>query len=185
MESEEKTARRQEALHFLNERTNYETFRVIPYQEMAAGFDRFRKTARSLELLTPPFPIIHVAGTKGKGSVALMLERILREEGLVTGLFTSPHLEKVEERFAINGQPVDSDDFTDGILELKKCLDGTSCANTIYNPTYNSACSIETTCENSANPSPPRRDWTFFEISVLLALLLFRIKGFEAAILET
>ena len=51
----------------------------------------------------PRLSVIHVAGTKGKGSTCAMVERILRESGYRTGLYTSPHLVDVRERIRING----------------------------------------------------------------------------------
>ena len=56
-------------------------------------------------------PMIHVAGTKGKGSTAAMAEAVLRAGGLRTGLFTSPHLISPVERFRIDGQSVDDDEY--------------------------------------------------------------------------
>jgi dihydrofolate synthase/folylpolyglutamate synthase len=53
------------------------------------------------------FPSILVVGTNGKGSTAAMLDALLRAHGLNTGLFTSPHLLRVEERVRLNGAPVD------------------------------------------------------------------------------
>ena len=50
--------------------------------------------------------IVHVAGSKGKGSTAAMLAAVLRRAGYRTGLFTSPHLCRVEERFQVDGAPV-------------------------------------------------------------------------------
>ena len=50
--------------------------------------------------------IIHVAGTKGKGSTCSFAESMLRRSGLKTGLFTSPHMVQVRERIRINGKPV-------------------------------------------------------------------------------
>ena len=47
--------------------------------------------------------MVHVAGTKGKGSTCAMVESILRHSGYTTGLFTSPHLIDVRERIRING----------------------------------------------------------------------------------
>lgn len=60
-------------------------------------------------------PSVHVAGTNGKGSVAAMLESILRfsgrAAGLVTGLYTSPHLERINERIRVAGEPIADADF--------------------------------------------------------------------------
>jgi folylpolyglutamate synthase len=55
--------------------------------------------------------VIHVSGTKGKGSVCAMVESILRHSSLKTGLFTSPHLVEVRERIRINGYPLPHDLF--------------------------------------------------------------------------
>jgi len=55
--------------------------------------------------------VIHVAGTKGKGSTCAMVERILIEKGTRVGTFTSPHLVDVRERFRIDGEPVDEETF--------------------------------------------------------------------------
>eukprot|EP01138_Halocafeteria_seosinensis_P005745 gb/GECG01005873.1/.p1 GENE.gb/GECG01005873.1/~~gb/GECG01005873.1/.p1 ORF type:complete len:546 (+),score=60.21 gb/GECG01005873.1/:1-1638(+) len=55
--------------------------------------------------------IVHIAGTKGKGSTAAMCESIFRHAGLSTGLFTSPHLVDVRERFRLNGKPVSEEKY--------------------------------------------------------------------------
>ncbi len=56
-------------------------------------------------------PCAHIAGTNGKGSTAAMLESILRAAGLRTGLYTSPHLERVNERIRIKGENISDQDF--------------------------------------------------------------------------
>ena len=56
--------------------------------------------------------VVHVAGTKGKGSTCCMVERILREAGYTTGLFTSPHLLDVTERVRLGGVPISREVFT-------------------------------------------------------------------------
>jgi dihydrofolate synthase / folylpolyglutamate synthase len=56
-------------------------------------------------------PCAHIAGTNGKGSTAAMLESILRAAGLRTGLYTSPHLERINERIRINGENISDLDF--------------------------------------------------------------------------
>jgi dihydrofolate synthase / folylpolyglutamate synthase len=56
-------------------------------------------------------PCAHIAGTNGKGSTAAMLESILRKAGLRTGLYSSPHLERINERIRINGENISDQDF--------------------------------------------------------------------------
>ncbi|KAF5737677.1 folylpolyglutamate synthase-like isoform X1 [Tripterygium wilfordii] len=81
--------------------------------------DKFRKMERmsrylkilGLEERIAGLKIIHVAGTKGKGSTCTFCEAILRACGLQTGLFTSPHLIDVTERFRINGSDISEDKF--------------------------------------------------------------------------
>src|ERR1700724_4682457 len=57
------------------------------------------------------FQSVHIAGTNGKGSTAAMLESILRTSGLRTGLYTSPHLERINERIRINGEDISDESF--------------------------------------------------------------------------
>lgn len=64
-------------------------------------------------------PVIHVAGTNGKGSVCSYIESVLRHAGFETGLFTSPHLVTVNERIAINGVPVSDEELLDAFARVK------------------------------------------------------------------
>ena len=54
-------------------------------------------------------PMVHVAGTNGKGSTCAMIERTLREAGYRTGLYTSPYIEKYNERIRIDGKPIEGE----------------------------------------------------------------------------
>ncbi|KQQ26950.1 dihydrofolate synthase [Frondihabitans sp. Leaf304] len=70
---------------------------------------RLEATRRAVELLGDPhrsYPVIHITGTNGKTSTSRMIESILRAYGLRTGLMTSPHLVKVNERIVIDGEPI-------------------------------------------------------------------------------
>jgi dihydrofolate synthase / folylpolyglutamate synthase len=58
------------------------------------------------------FPTVLVAGTNGKGSTAATLASILQASGLKTGLYTSPHLVRINERIRLNGEPITDDDFS-------------------------------------------------------------------------
>ncbi|XP_054582737.1 folylpolyglutamate synthase, mitochondrial isoform X2 [Eptesicus fuscus] len=77
--------------------------------------------------------IIHVTGTKGKGSTCAFTERILRSYGLKTGFFSSPHLVQVRERIRINGQPISPEHFTKHFWRLyhrlEETKDGSSCVS--------------------------------------------------------
>src|SRR5271165_1874261 len=57
------------------------------------------------------FPTVLVAGTNGKGSTAATLESILRASGLKTGLYTSPHLVRINERIRLSGNEITDEDF--------------------------------------------------------------------------
>lgn len=69
------------------------------------------------------FRVIHITGTNGKGSTARMAEAICRAYGMRTGLYTSPHLERINERIAIDGQELSDDDFIDIWDQVKDLID--------------------------------------------------------------
>lgn len=68
------------------------------------------------------YPVIHVTGTNGKTSTSRMIESLLREMGLNTGLVTSPHLHQVTERIRLNGEPISAERFVDTYDELEPFL---------------------------------------------------------------
>ncbi|MEJ2512598.1 MAG: hypothetical protein P8Y72_13505 [Anaerolineales bacterium] len=68
------------------------------------------------------YPTIHIAGTKGKGSVAAHCAAALQAAGYKTGLYTSPHLHDFRERIQIDGQRISKADFTAGIEVLKQVI---------------------------------------------------------------
>jgi len=81
----------------------------------------YARTVRMAALLGNPqekLRTIHIAGTNGKGSTAAMLEAVLRQAGYRVGLFTSPHLERYEERIQINRQPIAAIEFAALLTQL-------------------------------------------------------------------
>lgn len=94
-----------------------------PEHDIDPTLDRVRAL---LDLLGEPqkaVPVVHVAGTNGKTSTTRMIERLLREFGLRTGLFTSPHLQSIEERIAFDGRPIDAERFVATYDDLAPYLD--------------------------------------------------------------
>lgn len=91
-------------------------------KDMLVYLRRLQLTDTSVNL-----PIIHITGTKGKGSTACMCEHILRHKGYRTGLFTSPHLIDIRERIRINGKLISKDCFADLYWTVRRKLQ--ECAN--------------------------------------------------------
>ena len=71
------------------------------------GLERVASVADRLQLRQPDFTVVTVAGTNGKGSSVAMLESVLLAAGYQTGTYTSPHLQRYNERIRINGQQID------------------------------------------------------------------------------
>jgi dihydrofolate synthase/folylpolyglutamate synthase len=101
--------------------------------------------------------ILHVAGSKGKGSTSAMLASVLRRAGYRVGLFTSPHLCRVEERFQVDGQPISAPELTTLLNEVRSAL-----------------------APRSSKPLMP----TFFEVATAVGLLHFVRRRVDAAVLE-
>lgn len=99
------------------------------YIEEVPKFTKKNKPENTLELIRrighpeSRMKVIHVAGTNGKGSVCAFLSSILTKAGKRTGLFTSPHLVDITERFQVNGQMVSHEMFTDAFVRIKKEVD--------------------------------------------------------------
>lgn len=105
------------------------------------------------------FRIIHVAGSNGKGSVCAWIASVLRENGKQTGLFTSPHLVKIEERFETNEGPCTPKEFVETADLVQHIAD-------------------DMVAEGMPHP-------TFFEYIFALAMMIFARKGMGYAVLET
>ena len=103
--------------------------------------------------------IIHVAGTNGKGSVCAYLNAMLLAGGKKTGLFTSPHLVRINERFQINGQDVSDEQFLNAFLKVEKAAK-------------------EYEAEGEGHPS-------YFETLFLMGMLIFKEAGVEYLVMET
>ena len=113
--------------------------------------------------------VIHVAGSNGKGSVCSFLFSILRECGCSVGMFTSPHLVDIRERFMITGGAAGKEDFSDGMVSEEVFLQ-------VYDEVLKTA---EQMREEGGNFP------TFFEFLFAMGMLIFQKSGVEYAIFET
>src|SRR5262245_43665397 len=107
------TTAHEEALAFLFGRIDYERAATVPYGARDFKLDRMRELLVRLGNPEASMPIVHVAGTKGKGSTSAMVASVLSAAGFRTGLFSSPHLEQVEERLRIDGCCCTPDELVD------------------------------------------------------------------------
>lgn len=80
-------------------------------QESRLGLERITELLNLLDNPEKKMKIVHIAGTNGKGSCSAMMASVLKASGLKTGLFTSPHLFRYNERMQINGKQIEDEDF--------------------------------------------------------------------------
>ena len=93
-------------------------------KDLRLGLDRIRTVMRELGDPHEQYAVLHVAGTNGKGSVAAMAESILRQDGCKTGLFTSPHLRRIEERIRVNGRDIPARAFAGRLSRIRSVEEG-------------------------------------------------------------
>ncbi|MCH2147860.1 MAG: bifunctional folylpolyglutamate synthase/dihydrofolate synthase [Phycisphaerales bacterium] len=119
-------------LRHLLGRTNYERVRVVNYDEKTFKLDRMRKLLKKMGNPHESLRMIHVAGTVGKGSTTGMLANMLEQCGFTVGTFTSPHLVKVTERIAINGEQISESAFTSLMRDVIQAADATEKSTTFF-----------------------------------------------------
>ena len=96
------------ALRYLDHHTNLE---ATAGRAEGLSLDRMRALVGALGDPQLAYPVIHITGTNGKGSVARMVTSLLREAGLGVGTYTSPHLEQINERISYDGEPIGDEDL--------------------------------------------------------------------------
>src|SRR6266404_96339 len=96
-----------------------------PTQAAAAKFDleNISTLAEALGHLEKKYCSVHIAGTNGKGSTAAFTESILRTAGFRTGLYTSPHLEKINERIRVNGVEISDEEFAAAFTRIHALIE--------------------------------------------------------------
>ena len=149
-----------EAYDYLNSFTNYENVPGITYALNMDGLTRVDVLMRLLGMPQDDFGSIVIAGTKGKGSVAAMIESALRNAGHVTGLYTSPHLHTFRERIRVNGEMISPQDVARLTEQLQPTVE-----------------KIKALGEPSLVP-------TTYELATALAFLYFKDRGVTLAVLE-
>ena len=107
------------ALKYILGLTNYEKSLKELYSPGNVDLERVRELLRRLGSPESGLGIVHIAGTKGKGSTAAMISSVLQKAGYRVGLFTSPHLHTFRERVQINREPISAEDFAGAMEKVK------------------------------------------------------------------
>jgi dihydrofolate synthase/folylpolyglutamate synthase len=145
-----------DAERYLDGFINRERQASFDYEKL--GLERVRSLLGALGNPQAGFPCVHVTGSKGKGSVALACEALLRAAGRRVGTYTSPHLATWRERFRIDGAPVGEAELIATLSELQPVLERQS-ADPVLCP-------------------------SFFDVTTALAFELFRRAGADAGSIE-
>ncbi len=133
-----------------------------PEHDLVPSLERIAAVAGLLGDPQQTFRVVHLSGTNGKTSTTRMVERLLREHGLRTGRFTSPHLNDVAERISLDGVPLSPERFVEAYREVLPYL--------------------ELVDARSAEVGGPRL--TFFEVLVAMAYAAFADAPVDVAVVE-
>lgn len=124
------------------------------------GLDSMHMLVEALQHPERAYHTVHVAGTNGKGSVCAMVSAGLQASGYRTGVYTSPHLDRIEERIAVDGAPVSAEAFDAALMEVFQAIDG-----------------LQRSGRLGVTP-------TFFEVITATAFVAFRQAGVSMAVIE-
>lgn len=150
-----------DSLEYLFGRLNYERA-GMPRAPGELKLGRMRRLLRRLGDPQDALRIVHVTGTKGKGSTSAMIAAALSAGGCRTGLFCSPHLHRLEERFRIDGADATPQELVGLVEAVRPAVERL----------------------DATDPHPRRRDLTFFEVTTAMGLLHFARRGCDAVVLE-
>jgi len=146
-----------EAMRYLFDRTDYEKQEHVRYNVTTFNLDRMKKLLTLLGNPHKKIRTVHIGGTKGKGSTATMLARMLESNGYRVGLYTSPHVVHLHERIEVDSKMITEPEM----LQLM---------NRLYAPV-----------EKLSKKDPP----TFFELMTALAFMYFMDRQVDIGIIET
>lgn len=147
------------AKKYLESFVSYEEMVKIPYGRHGFDLARVRNFLREFGVDYGKLKYVHVAGSKGKGSICEMIADYLWQAGYKVGLYTSPHMKEVTERFWLNGEDISRERFVEYVEDLRSFIE-----------------------KRYVDDSRVRL--TYFEILTVIALKFFVDEGVDYAVLE-
>jgi dihydrofolate synthase/folylpolyglutamate synthase len=148
-----------QAEDYLNTFTNYEQIPGITYASSDYSLRHVEELLARMGNPESAATTIHIAGTKGKGSVAAMIAQVLSGSGYKTGLYTSPHLHTLRERISVDGSFISEIEFAAAMAEIKPFIE-------------------------SMKEDTSLRQLTYFEALTALAFAYFKKKQVDVQVLE-
>jgi dihydrofolate synthase/folylpolyglutamate synthase len=146
-----------EAMSYLFSKTDYEKQQILRYNITTFNLDRMKKLLSLVGNPHKKFHTVHIGGTKGKGSTAVMLAKMLEANSYTVGLYTSPHVVHLHERIMVDSNMISEQQMLD-----------------LLNRTY-------APVEKLSKTDPP----TFFEIMTALAFMHFADMNVDIGVIET
>ena len=148
----------QQALDYIFGYTDYEK---VPMPHDPAFYDLRRVEELLAQLDSPHLKAksVHIGGTNGKGSTAAMVASVLTASGYTTGLYTSPHLNTIRERFRVDGELITEEEFTSVVARLRPEVE-------------------------KVNEKATYGELTTFELLTALAFAYFKLKGVYFQVME-
>src|SRR5688572_1289338 len=143
------------ALRFVASLNDYERLRIVRYNPQNFDLERMRTLLKKLGNPQERFRSVHVAGTKGKGSTCAMIASMVQAAGYKTGLYTSPHLVDIRERFQIDSEMISQAEFCRLVRQIEPIV-------------------------ARMKPTP-----TCFDVLTAMAFKYFADQGVELAVIET
>jgi dihydrofolate synthase/folylpolyglutamate synthase len=148
-----------QAEEYLNSFTNYEQIPGISYVQPGYSLKHVEELLNRMGNPQLAARTIHIAGTKGKGSVSAMIAQVLSSSGYKTGLYTSPHFHTLRERISIDGSLISEAEFAAAMAEIKPFIE-------------------------SMRKDTAFRQLTYFETLTALAFAYFKKKQVDFQVLE-
>jgi dihydrofolate synthase/folylpolyglutamate synthase len=148
-----------QAEEYLNGFTNYEQIPGITYAQAGYSLKHLEELLRRMGNPQLAARTIHIAGTKGKGSVAAMIAQVLSASGYKTGLYISPHFHTLRERISVDGSLISEAEFAAAMAEVKPFIE-------------------------PMEQDPSFRQLTYFEALTALAFAYFQKKRVDFQVLE-
>ncbi len=174
------------ALDFLLGRIDYERAATVPYHRRAFHLQRMHDLLARLGNPHESLQVVHIAGTKGKGSTAAMIAAVLSAAGYRTGLYTSPHLDCIEERLVIDGHSCTPEDFVrllERVRPAVEALDRERMSKLEFS-LQAAARRLKPELQQGGDRMSEIAGPTYFEITTAMAFLHFAEQATDIAVIE-